>query len=44
MEALEGRLREQYAGLDVLLAQMQSTQSYLSAQLASLPGFTRSDS
>ena len=44
MESLEARLREQYAGLDVLLAQMQSTQSYLSAQLASLPGFTRSDS
>ena len=44
MESLEARLREQYAGLDVLLAQMQSTQTYLSAQLASLPGFTRSDS
>lgn len=43
MESLEARLREQYAGLDVLLAQMQSTQTYLSAQLASLPGFTRSD-
>ena len=44
MESLEARLREQYAGLDVLLAQMQSTQTYLSAQLSSLPGFTRSDS
>lgn len=43
MTELESRLRKQYAGLDVLLAQMQSTQSYLSAQLASLPGFTRSD-
>ncbi|EGI73899.1 flagellar filament capping protein FliD [Pseudoalteromonas distincta] len=42
MESLEARLREQYAGLDVLLAQMQSTQSYLSAQLSSLPGFTKS--
>ncbi|MCZ2721210.1 flagellar filament capping protein FliD [Marinomonas sp. 15G1-11] len=42
MESLEARLREQYAGLDVLLAQMQSTQSYLSAQLASLPGFVSS--
>lgn len=42
MESLEARLREQYAGLDVLLAQMQSTQTYLSAQLSSLPGFTKS--
>ncbi|MCP4588268.1 flagellar filament capping protein FliD [Pseudoalteromonas sp.] len=44
MESLEARLREQYAGLDVLLANMQSTQSYLSAQLSSLPGFTKSSS
>ncbi|TMN73715.1 flagellar cap protein [Pseudoalteromonas sp. S1727] len=42
MESLESRLRKQYSGLDVLLAQMQSTQSYLSAQLSSLPGFTKS--
>ncbi|HCV04873.1 flagellar filament capping protein FliD [Pseudoalteromonas sp. APAL1] len=41
MESLEARLREQYAGLDVLLAQMQSTQTYLSAQLSSLPGFSK---
>ncbi|AIY64945.1 flagellar filament capping protein FliD [Pseudoalteromonas piratica] len=40
MEQLEIRLRKQYSSLDVLLAEMQSTQSYLSAQLASLPGFT----
>lgn len=39
MEQLEDRLRKQYSSLDVLLAEMQSTQSYLSAQLASLPGF-----
>ncbi|NIZ05168.1 flagellar filament capping protein FliD [Pseudoalteromonas sp. HF66] len=44
MEELEVRLRKQYSGLDVLLAQMQSTQSYLSAQLSSLPGFTKSKS
>ena len=44
MSELEGRLRKQYAGLDVLLAQMQSTQQYLGAQLASLPGFTRDKS
>jgi flagellar hook-associated protein 2 len=40
MEQLEARLRKQYSSLDILLAEMQSTQSYLSAQLASLPGFT----
>ncbi|GKW51879.1 flagellar hook-associated protein 2 [Pseudoalteromonas sp. NCCP-2140] len=44
MESLEARLRQQYAGLDVLLAQMQSTQTYLSSQLSSLPGFTKSSS
>ncbi|KTG18336.1 flagellar cap protein [Pseudoalteromonas sp. XI10] len=44
MEELETRLRQQYSGLDVLLAQMQSTQTYLSSQLASLPGFTKSSS
>lgn len=41
MKEFEAGLRKQYAGLDVLLAQMQSTQSYLGAQLASLPGFTK---
>jgi flagellar hook-associated protein 2 len=41
MASLEERLRKQYAGLDVLLAQMQQTQSYLGAQLANLPGFTK---
>lgn len=44
MTELEGRLRKQYTGLDALLAQMQSTQQYLGAQLASLPGFTRNKS
>jgi len=44
MTELESRLRKQYAGLDVLLAQMQSTQQYLGAQLASLPGFTKNKS
>ncbi|MCG7537116.1 flagellar filament capping protein FliD [Pseudoalteromonas sp. OOF1S-7] len=42
MTSLEERLRKQYAGLDVLIAQMQQTQSYLGAQLANLPGFTKS--
>ncbi|GAP76090.1 flagellar hook-associated protein FliD [Pseudoalteromonas sp. SW0106-04] len=40
MGELETRLRKQYSNLDVLLAQMSSTQQYLGAQLASLPGFT----
>lgn len=39
MDQLEARLREKYTGLDVMLAQMQSTQQYLSAQLSNLPGF-----
>lgn len=42
MGQLEERLRKQYSSLDVLLAEMQSTQSYLSAQLAALPGFSSS--
>lgn len=42
MESLEESLRKKYAGLDVLIAQMQQTQSYLGAQLSSLPGFTKS--
>ncbi|KZN32994.1 flagellar filament capping protein FliD [Pseudoalteromonas luteoviolacea] len=42
MASFEERLRKQYAGLDVLIAQMQQTQSYLGAQLANLPGFTKS--
>jgi flagellar hook-associated protein 2 len=44
MESLEQRLRKQYAGLDVLLAQMQQTQAYLGSQLANLPGFTKAKS
>ncbi|MCG7552476.1 flagellar filament capping protein FliD [Pseudoalteromonas piscicida] len=44
MKDYEDGLRQQYAGLDVLLAQMKSTQSYLGAQLASLPGFVKSGS
>jgi len=41
MEQLEIRLRKQYSSLDVLIAQMKSSGSFLSSQLASLPGFTR---
>ncbi|MDV6316973.1 flagellar filament capping protein FliD [Idiomarina sp. HP20-50] len=43
MQQLESRLREKYSGLDVMLAQMQSTQSFLSAQLGNLPGFGGKD-
>lgn len=42
MKSMEEGLRQKYAGLDVLIAQMQQTQSYLGAQLANLPGFTKS--
>jgi flagellar hook-associated protein 2 len=41
---LESRLRRQYSSLDVLLAQMQSTQASLGAALSNLPGFTREKS
>lgn len=41
MEQLEARLRAQYAGLDSLIARMQSSGSYLQTQLNNLPGFTR---
>lgn len=41
MTQLEARLRQQYTGLDVLMAQMQATQGYLTSSLANLPGFTR---
>ena len=40
MTQLEAGLRAKYAGLDVLIAQMQSAGSYITQQLASLPGFT----
>lgn len=42
MEQLEISLRQKYAGLDVLLAQMQATQAALGQQLANLPGFKTS--
>jgi flagellar hook-associated protein 2 len=44
MASFEERLRKQYSGLDVLLAQMQQTQAYLGAQLSNLPGFTKAKS
>ncbi|MDO6444398.1 flagellar filament capping protein FliD [Colwellia sp. 1_MG-2023] len=41
MEQLEITLRKKYSSLDVLIAQMQSNGSFLTSQLANLPGFTR---
>ncbi|WP_019676410.1 flagellar filament capping protein FliD [Arsukibacterium perlucidum] len=40
MTQLESGLRAKYANLDVLIAQMKSSGSYITQQLASLPGFT----
>jgi flagellar hook-associated protein 2 len=38
MAAIETRYRTQFGALDVLLTRMQQTSSYLSQQLANLPG------
>lgn len=40
IEALESRLRQQFAGADALISQLNSTSSFLTAQLDNLPGFT----
>src|SRR5262249_21356100 len=37
MEQIESRYRKQFTALDSLLAQMQSTSSYLAQQLANVP-------
>ncbi|MEH8015928.1 flagellar filament capping protein FliD [Rheinheimera muenzenbergensis] len=42
MTQLEAGLRAKYASLDVLIASMKSSGSYITQQLASLPGFTSS--
>lgn len=42
MEQFEKRLREQYTALDVTIAKMRSTGDYVTAQLAALPGFSKS--
>lgn len=44
MTALETRLYRQYNAMDLQVAQLNSTSSYLTAQLANLPGVVRSDS
>jgi flagellar hook-associated protein 2 len=43
LDALQARYLDQFNALDTLLAQMQSTSSFLTQQLANLPGFTFSD-
>jgi flagellar hook-associated protein 2 len=43
MAALETRLRAQFTALDGLLSQLQNTSNFLTQQLASLPGFTKSN-
>lgn len=42
MALVEARYRKQFTALDTLLGQMQSTSSYLSQQLANLPGSSSS--
>lgn len=37
---IEGRYRKQFTAMDALLGQLQATGSYLTQQLANLPGFT----
>lgn len=43
MERVEARYLAQFTALDVMLSQLQQTSSYLTQQLASLPGFSSSD-
>lgn len=42
LEQIEARYRRQYSSLDILVASMNQTSSYLSQQLAGLPGSTSS--
>ena len=42
MAAIEARYRQQFTNLDTLVASMNTTQSYLTQQLASLPGVVSS--
>ncbi|WP_083559270.1 flagellar filament capping protein FliD [Oceanococcus atlanticus] len=43
MERIEARYLAQFSALDVMLSQLQQTSSYLSQQLASLPGVANSN-
>ena len=40
IDALEARLRTQFAAADALISQLNSTSSFLDQQLSALPGFT----
>ena len=40
LTAIEARYRKQFTAMDALLGQLQATGSYLTQQLANLPGFT----
>jgi flagellar hook-associated protein 2 len=42
MDALEARLSAQYNSMDLLVANLNSTSSYLTAQLDNMPGVVRS--
>ena len=44
MDSLEARLLSQYNAMDLLVAQLNSTSSYLSQQLANLPGVVKKSS
>ncbi len=41
---IESRFRAQFTALDVLISELTTTSSFLTQQLANLPGFTRPDS
>jgi flagellar hook-associated protein 2 len=41
LTSLEARLRAQYGAMDALVAQLNNTGSFLTQQLANLPGFTK---
>ncbi|MBB86785.1 MAG: hypothetical protein CMP06_05720 [Xanthomonadales bacterium] len=43
MERFQARLTAQFTAMDQLVASLQSTGSYLTQQLSSLPGFTRTE-
>jgi flagellar hook-associated protein 2 len=43
MESLEARLYSQYNAMDLIVAQLNSTSTYLMAQLENMPGVVRND-
>jgi hypothetical protein len=44
LSALDARYRKQFTAMDALVGQLQATGSYLTQQLANLPGFTNNSS